>query len=159
MSNQSLREIIAIAAVVVGSGLVGSVTASQHDALPVSATAVQTPADPPGRERAGQDLFRTYCASCHGTTAVGDGPLASSLRRKPANLRQIAKRNGGQYPSELVYRVIDGRHPVRGHGGPDMPVWGDAFARTTDASDEESVKRKIDALVAYLKSIQELLAD
>jgi mono/diheme cytochrome c family protein len=159
MSNQSLREIIAIAAVVVGSGLVGSMTASQHDARPVSATAVQTTANSPGRERAGQDLFRTYCASCHGTTAVGDGPLASSLRRKPANLRQIAKRNGGQYPSELVYRVIDGRHPVRGHGGPDMPVWGDAFARTTDATDEDAVKRKIDALVAYLKSIQELLGD
>jgi len=25
--------------------------------------------------------------------------------------------------------IIDGRHPVPGHGGPDMPVWGDAFKR------------------------------
>lgn len=88
---------------------------------------------------------------------MGDGPLASSMRRKPANLTQIAKRNGGQYPSELVYRVIDGRQPVRGHGGPDMPVWGDAFARTTEAADEASVKLKIQALVAYLQSIQEQL--
>jgi mono/diheme cytochrome c family protein len=159
MANQPLREKLAIAAVVVGSVLVGSLAAFQQDALPASANAVQTPGESQGRERAGSDVFRTYCASCHGTTGVGDGPLASSLRRKPANLRQIAKRNGGEYPSELVYRVIDGRQPVRGHGGPDMPVWGDAFARTTDATDEESVKRKIDALVAYLKSIQELVTN
>ena len=156
MSNQSLRASVAIAVVVVGSVLIGSLTALQHDALPASATAAQTPSAATVQPQHGVDLYRMYCAACHGVTGVGDGPVASSLRRKPANLRQIAKRNGGEYPSELVYRVIDGRQPVRGHGGPDMPVWGDAFARTTDATNEESVKRKIDALVAYLKSIQEL---
>ena len=29
-------------------------------------------------------LFKTYCATCHGTSARGDGPLAGSMRRKPA---------------------------------------------------------------------------
>jgi mono/diheme cytochrome c family protein len=159
MLNQPLRQPLAIAAVVVGSVLVGSLAATSNDALPASANGVQTQVDPRVQKLSGHDLFRTYCASCHGLTGAGDGPVASSMRRKPANLQQIAKRNGGEYPSELVYRVIDGRQPVRGHGGPDMPVWGDAFARTTDATDEESVKRKIDALVAYLKSIQELLGD
>jgi mono/diheme cytochrome c family protein len=102
----------------------------------------------------GHYLFRTYCAVCHGTNATGDGPLAASMRRKPANLTEIAKRNGGVFPSEVVFRVIDGRQPVRGHGGPDMPVWGDAFLRTTDGGGEASVKQKIDALVAYLESLQ-----
>lgn len=159
MLNQSLRDTLAIAAVVVGSVLVGSLAASHKDAPPASAIADQGQPDPIAQELSGRDLFRRYCASCHGTSGIGDGPLASSLRRKPANLQQIAKRNGGEYPSELVYRVIDGRQPVRGHGGPDMPVWGDAFARTTDATDEASVKRKIEALVAYLRSIQEQLAE
>ena len=158
MLNQPLRETLAIAAVVVGSVLVGSLTVVAEEAPPAGATRVQT-ADPAVPKFGGADLFRTYCATCHGTSGVGDGPLASSMRRKPANLRQIAKRNGGQYPSELVYRVIDGRQPVRGHGGPDMPVWGDAFARTTDAPDEAAVNRKIQALVAYLQSIQEQLAE
>ena len=65
----------------------------------------------------GGELFRTYCASCHGTAARGDGPLASAMSRKPADLTEIAKRNGGLFPSELVFRTIDGKRPVRGHGG------------------------------------------
>jgi nucleotide-binding universal stress UspA family protein len=103
---------------------------------------------------AGGETFRTYCAACHGTSARGDGPLASSMTRKPSDLTEIAKRNGGVFPSELVFRTIDGKNPVRGHGGPDMPVWGDAFARSRDGGDKETVKNIITSLVAYLESIQ-----
>jgi mono/diheme cytochrome c family protein len=102
----------------------------------------------------GADLFRMYCASCHGTSATGDGPLASAMRRKPPNLTEIAKRQKGAYPSDLVFKIIDGRQRVTGHGGPDMPVWGDAFMRTSEASNEESVRARIKALVDYLESIQ-----
>jgi nucleotide-binding universal stress UspA family protein/mono/diheme cytochrome c family protein len=102
----------------------------------------------------GGELYRTYCATCHGTTARGDGPLASSMRRKPPDLTEIARRNGGAYPTELVFRTIDGRQPIRGHGGPDMPVWGDAFERSRDGGDTERVKRMIQTLVDYLETIQ-----
>jgi nucleotide-binding universal stress UspA family protein/mono/diheme cytochrome c family protein len=102
----------------------------------------------------GGELYRTYCATCHGTAARGDGPLASSMRRKPADLTEIAKRNGGDYPGELVFRTIDGRKPIRGHGGPDMPVWGDAFERARDGGDTERVKKMIQSLVDYLETIQ-----
>src|SRR4051812_21781721 len=81
----------------------------------------------------GGEIFRTYCASCHGTAARGDGPLASSMKRKPANLTEIARRNGGEFPSEMVFKTIDGRQPMRGHGGADMPVWGDAFSKSSEA--------------------------
>jgi hypothetical protein len=76
------------------------------------------------------------------------------MTRKPANLTEIAKRNGGQFPTELVFRTIDGRQPVRGHGGPDMPVWGDVFTRSRDAGDAERVKAVIQSLVEFLDSIQ-----
>ena len=102
----------------------------------------------------GAEVFRTYCATCHGDSARGDGPLAPSMKRKPANLTEIAKRNGGQFPSDLVFRTIDGRQPVRGHGGPDMPVWGDAFEKSREAGDAERVKTVIQSLVDYLESIQ-----
>jgi universal stress protein A len=102
----------------------------------------------------GSEVFRTYCASCHGATARGDGPLASAMKKKPANLAEIAKRNGGQFPSELVFKTIDGRQPIRDHGGPDMPVWGDVFTRSRDAGDAERVKAVIQSLVEYLDSIQ-----
>jgi mono/diheme cytochrome c family protein len=102
----------------------------------------------------GRETFRMYCAACHGTDARGDGPLASSMRRRPPNLTELAKRNGGQYPAALVFRTIDGRQPVRGHGGPDMPVWGDAFMKSQHGGDEAAVKQRIEALVTFLESIQ-----
>jgi mono/diheme cytochrome c family protein len=102
----------------------------------------------------GGEVFRTYCATCHGPSGRGDGPLASSMRRKPVDLTEIAKRNGGEYPSEIVYHTIDGKTPVRGHGGPDMPVWGDAFARSRDGGSEATVKERIDSLVEYIRTLQ-----
>lgn len=102
----------------------------------------------------GDYLFRTYCAACHGTSARGDGPLAESMRRRPADLTAIAKRNNGVFPADEVFRMIDGRQPVKGHGGPDMPVWGDVFSRSVDAGDPAIVQARIKALVAYLESLQ-----
>lgn len=102
----------------------------------------------------GGEIFRTYCATCHGPAGRGDGPLAGSMRRRPADLAEIAKRNGGEYPSDVVYRTIDGREPVRGHGGPDMPVWGDAFARSRDGGDAATVKERIDSLVDFIRTLQ-----
>ena len=108
--------------------------------------------DPPAV--AGSAVYRTYCASCHGTEAKGDGPLAEHLRFRPPDLTLIAKRNGGSYPADKVYRIIDGRDPVKGHGGPEMPVWGDAFKNVTEGYKEADVKAKIEALVDHLRSIQ-----
>lgn len=102
----------------------------------------------------GSDAYRTYCATCHGVSARGDGPLAESLRSRPPDLTLIAKRNQGQFPDDKVSRIVDGREPVKGHGGPDMPVWGDAFRKSASVSDEAAAKAKIRAVVEYLKSLQ-----
>ncbi len=121
------------------------------------AAAQEPAAQPPTAMRqhvTGGDVFRTYCATCHGPSGRGDGPLASSMRRKPADLTEIAKRNGGEYPSEMVYRTIHGKTPILGHGGPDMPVWGDAFARSRDGGDEVTVKERINSLVDHIRTLQ-----
>jgi mono/diheme cytochrome c family protein len=102
----------------------------------------------------GGDLFRSYCAACHGTDARGNGPIASSLRTPPADLTLIAQRNEGIFPTDLVYQIVDGRKPVIGHGGSDMPTWGNAFARSGEGASEESVKARIDALVTFVRSRQ-----
>lgn len=102
----------------------------------------------------GDALFKTYCGSCHGKSAKGDGPLADALRYRPADLTLIAKRNGGKFDTDKVYRIIDGREPVKGHGGTDMPVWGDAFKRSVEGYSEKAVKTRIQAIVEYLKTIQ-----
>jgi mono/diheme cytochrome c family protein len=104
-------------------------------------------------EDTGNRLFRTYCASCHGTDARGDGPMASHLRNVPPDLTQYTKRNGGVFPSERVYRIVDGRD-VASHGDREMPVWGDAF-RVPGGPGASVVKARIDAIVRYLAGIQE----
>jgi mono/diheme cytochrome c family protein len=103
----------------------------------------------------GGEVFRTYCVVCHGTSAKGDGPLASSMRKPPPDLTQFTKQHQGKFPRDLVGKIIDGREPVTGHGGRDMPVWGDAFSRSLENSDPESVKQKIQALVDYIESVQQ----
>ena len=103
----------------------------------------------------GSGLFVNYCASCHGPQAKGNGPMAAVLQIKPADLTTIAKRNGGKFPSDIVFRTIDGRNPVKGHGGQDMPIWGNAFLRADGGATVEVTRARIDALVRYLESIQQ----
>lgn len=102
----------------------------------------------------GESLFRTYCSSCHGQEARGDGPVAQFLKVPPANLTQIAARNKGVFPSERVHQIIDGRQVPKTHGASQMPIWGDAFSRSATASDAAAVNAKIKALVEYLASKQ-----
>ena len=109
----------------------------------------------PSQEVAGSYTYQTYCATCHGTKGKGDGPLADSLRFRPPDLTELAKRNDGVFPADKVARIVDGRDPVNGHGGPDMPVWGDAFKNSEDGFDDEQVKQKIQSIVAYLGRLQE----
>lgn len=129
------------AVVVTGLSLAGVLLAGRADAQSTSAAT-------------GDYLFRTYCAACHGTSAKGDGPLAESMRKRPANLTEIGKRNQGVFSADQVFKTIDGRTPVKGHGGPDMPVWGDVFSKSSDGGDPAVVEARIKALVAYLESIQ-----
>ncbi len=109
----------------------------------------------PVQQVSGSYTYRTYCATCHGEKGKGDGPLAESLRFHPPDLTRLARRNGGTFPASKVTRIVDGRDPVGGHGGPDMPVWGDAFKNAEAGFDDEQVKQKIQSVVAHLEKIQE----
>jgi mono/diheme cytochrome c family protein len=43
----------------------------------------------------GKEMFTTYCAVCHGTSGKGDGPAAAALKKRPADLTQLARKNNG----------------------------------------------------------------
>ena len=104
--------------------------------------------------------FEIACMPCHGIEGRGDGSLANSLKRRPADLTQIAKSNGGIFPSKKVAEIIDGRASVAAHGARDMPVWGDRYRVVTEAGEgaaevEQRARAQINALVDYLETIQE----
>lgn len=103
----------------------------------------------------GRGTYKSFCASCHGKEAKGDGPVAKYMDVQPADLTGIAARNGGEFPDEFVREMIDGRvQGVRGHGSKEMPIWGDAFEKLDDVEGEDDVKGKIEALAHFLRSIQ-----
>jgi hypothetical protein len=80
--------------------------------------------------------------------------MAELLRiTRPADLTQIRKKNGGQFPFWRMYRVIDGREEVSGHGARDMPIWGGQF-RIMQGGNEDAVRGRIWQLIYYLQSIQ-----
>ena|SRR5579872_4976944 len=101
---------------------------------------------------AGQEMFRAYCASCHGPDAKGAGPAASSLKKEPPDLTQLAK-HYGKFPVAMIESVIRGDQFVLSHGSREMPVWGEAFRATN--TDANLVKLKVHNLALYLESIQQ----
>jgi mono/diheme cytochrome c family protein len=109
----------------------------------------------PPRPPTGAETYETHCASCHGLDAEGDGPVAATLSVHVPNLRTLAARNGGEFPTDRAASHIDGRAMPAAHGGRAMPVWGGVFETTTQlfrgaASPEE----RIEAVIAYLREIQ-----
>jgi mono/diheme cytochrome c family protein len=77
----------------------------------------------------GRDLYMRYCASCHGNSGTGDGPVAAALEPRPADLTRLRERYGEASPLRQTIAAIDGRQPVRAHGNSAMPVWGEIIER------------------------------
>lgn len=102
----------------------------------------------------GEQLFRSYCAACHGTDGRGRGPAASALKTLPADLTLIARRNGGTFPRDRVTRyVAEGEPSIPAHGSKEMPIWGPNFLALAPGS-YKSVNERIEAVVSYVESIQ-----
>lgn len=99
----------------------------------------------------GADMYKTWCASCHGTEGKGDGPAAAALKKSPADLTQLAKKNGGKFPTERVRDYIDGTKATAAHGSREMPVWGDFFHHL---GDESTVTYRVVTLANYVQSLQ-----
>ncbi len=110
----------------------------------------------------GRTEYEYQCASCHGATAKGDGPLRPFLVKPPSDLTTLAQRHGGKLPEQYLREMIDGRsmNEPGPHGSREMPVWGERFreeARETRMGrwmPERKVRERLDSLVAYLQSVQ-----
>jgi mono/diheme cytochrome c family protein len=132
----------ALVAVVLAGGLFAS-SAMAFDAFTLA-------------DYSGEELFGRFCASCHGESARGDGPVARSLNTVVPDLTGIRARYG-EFPAALVRDVIDGRGmDMRAHGTRAMPVWGYEFwvEEGGDVVAQNAVRDAINKLVDYLRSVQ-----
>jgi mono/diheme cytochrome c family protein len=119
-----------------------------------SKTTVKHEPAPVTNPASGKDMFISYCASCHGKDAKGDGPAADALKQLPADLTILAKRNGGKYPMDKVTSILRGQTKLMAHGDQEMPVWGPVFWRISQGQ-EGQVQMRIANLNRYLESLQE----
>ena len=98
----------------------------------------------------GPDLYRAYCASCHGANGKGDGPVARALKVAPPDLTRLSGK--GQFPTERVRQTILGDAVVAAHGTREMPIWGPVFHQIEADVDRGNVRTE--NLLKYLQSIQ-----
>jgi mono/diheme cytochrome c family protein len=101
---------------------------------------------------AGPEMFKGYCAACHGTDGKGNGPAAAALTKQPADLTQLSKKNRGKFPALRVRNIILGDDIMAAHGSRDMPVWGIVFRSMGDDLDTQM---RLQNLTAYLESLQQ----
>jgi len=98
----------------------------------------------------GKQMYKDYCAACHGTDGKGNGPAVEFLKEPPADLTMLAKQNNGKFPAEhfaSVLRLGTSAHP---HGTSDMPIWGPLFR----SQDTAVAELRIHNLSSFVESIQ-----
>ncbi len=104
----------------------------------------------------GADMFSTYCAVCHGPKGNGTGPAATALKKQPADLTQLSKKNGGNFPAIRVAQFIEGEETIASHGSRDMPIWGNVFRGMGPVGGSAgTTKLRIHNLTEYIKTLQE----
>jgi mono/diheme cytochrome c family protein len=96
----------------------------------------------------GVEMYRIYCASCHGLDGKGKGPAADALKKTPPDLTQISNRNAGEFPNARISRQIIGYEVEAVHGSQAMPIWG-AYFRPDELLN----------LIEYIRSIQQKRAE
>ncbi|MEM9577725.1 MAG: c-type cytochrome [Pseudomonadota bacterium] len=106
----------------------------------------------------GAGIYARHCATCHGASAEGNGPMAPALILQPPDLTRLAERNDGNFPMTRVVTRIDGRDPLVSHGSP-MPVYGDFFEGEELSLKSETGQPILTSpavvnLVAYLQAVQ-----
>jgi len=110
-------------------------------------------------ELSGKADYMTNCAGCHGEDGKGKGRNLYVIPGiAPADLTQLAKKNGGVFPFQETEDAIDGRKYIApSHERLDMPFWGvtmQSEGKEFSAESDAMVKARIDAMVRYIESIQ-----
>jgi len=99
----------------------------------------------------GGELYKSYCATCHGIDAKGNGPMAAALEVPPPDLTTLSRRNSGKFPADHVATVVKNGVDVPAHGTAEMPIWGSTFA---DIKTHRVVTMRVTELIHYLESVQ-----
>lgn len=101
----------------------------------------------------GAEMYKAYCAVCHGTDGKGNGPAAEALKAVPTDLTMLSKHNGDKFPDMKVAATIRGESNLAAHGTQEMPVWGNLFWGMSHGHESE-VQQRVANLTKYIESLQ-----
>ena len=98
----------------------------------------------------GRQWYETYCTSCHGV-AGAPGSAVYPDTKKPVDLRDYIKHNGGRFPAERWIYVVTADNPSLVH----TDVWHDFRESQKGRLSADAAARGIVASIAcYVRSIQ-----
>src|SRR5580704_472655 len=60
----------------------------------------------PADSLSGREVYQSSCAPCHGFDGKGSGPVAGTLKITPPDLTELARRNGGAFPTDRVEALL-----------------------------------------------------
>jgi len=109
---------------------------------------------PPTYVPSGKQMYKQFCAACHGPDGKGHGPATPTLARRAPDLTTLAKRHDGKFPADYVTTVLRFGPGFSAHGSSEMPVWGPIF-QYIENYNEAAVRQRIKNLCDYLDSLQE----
>ena len=101
----------------------------------------------------GLQLYKRYCAVCHGNDLKGNGPISPEFKNPPSDLTTLAQRHDGKFPDDYVQEVLRNGVKKPAHGDTKMPIWGPLFASIA-GTDPELVSIRIVNLTNYVKAMQ-----
>ena len=110
----------------------------------------------PTSPTSGSEMFKAYCASCHGVDAKGHGPATPALKVPSPDLTLLSRNNHGKFPDVRVYSAIRGDDRVNAHGATQMPVWGTLLRdKATDRDNDLQLAMRVSNLCRYIQSLQQ----
>jgi hypothetical protein len=103
--------------------------------------------------RSGTEDYDLYCGACHGLDGSGNGTWKGA---KVPDLTRLSWENGGNFPSEEVRNVVDGRSRSRWHQRQlDMPYVGEVFeSEQENHVSNENAETRTAAIVDYIRGLQ-----
>jgi mono/diheme cytochrome c family protein len=101
----------------------------------------------------GLQLYKSYCAVCHGNDLKGNGLISPDFKNPPSDLTTLAQRHEGKFPDAYVEDVLRNGVKKPAQGKTEMPTWGPIFA-SIPGTDPELVSIRIINLTNYIKSMQ-----
>jgi mono/diheme cytochrome c family protein len=106
---------------------------------------------------AGEKMYASYCAACHGDQGKGDGPAAAAMSTPLRDLTTLSKSNAGRFPrTRVFFTILNGKTPQQREQGSVMPGWENPFYSLCAGQRGcgAQVQMRVVRLTDYLESLQ-----